>query len=51
MVKAFGASMAVDALIGGSLGAELATGQLELVVAEAAIIGAVLLIKHFKKKR
>lgn len=51
MVKAFGALTTTEALIGGSLGVEALTGQIELIAAEAAIIGAVMLYKHFKKKR
>ena len=50
MVKAFGA-MTAQELILGSLGVELAAGQLELVALEAAIVGAVMLVKHIKKKR
>lgn len=33
------------------MGVELMTGQLELVALEAAIVGAVMLVKHIKKKR
>lgn len=49
MVKAFGTT--ATRIIGASLGAELMTGQIELVAAEAAIIGAVLLVRHIKKKK
>lgn len=51
MVKAFGALTTTEALIGGSLGVEALTGQIELIAAETAIIGAVMLYRHFKKKR
>jgi hypothetical protein len=52
MVKAFGATITTtEALIGGSFAAEALTGQIELIAAEAAIVGAVMLYKHFKKKR
>jgi hypothetical protein len=51
MIKSFGAITTTEALIGGSFAAEALTGQIELIAAEAAIVGAVMLYKHFKKKR
>ena len=51
MVKAFGAALTTEELIGASFIAEGLTGQIELIAAEAVILGAVLLVKHFKKKK